>query len=158
MDTHREQVESGYLPGTQSGTAHAKGEYFSLISADDFFDRRKLEMGVSTLSSLPPNVVLACSERVRVDRHGIPLASAAFGTNDVRFVPSVPARSANIRGSFAQSASTTMRTSVLRTVGGFDERFAFEDRPVQILLAMLPDSRFVFVEGSRTFYPYMEST
>lgn len=129
-------VNKGLCRSLNEALGHANGEYFAVISADDLWDSRKLEQHVNQFRVLPPEVAVVYSDAYHVDVNGKILEESHIN----KMIPGMPAPSGNVLSAlldkcFLPVIGTTIRTSALRTVGGYDERLRVEDYDMWLRIA-----------------------
>ncbi|MFN5960585.1 MAG: glycosyltransferase, partial [Verrucomicrobiota bacterium] len=116
--------------------AHASGEFFALISTDDYWLPSKTARQVAALSSLGDDWSVAYSDAICIDAAGHPLPDPFIQSHrSFDQLPSGDILAELIRGPFIPAMSTLVRRSALAKAGTYDESLVYEDYDMWIRLA-----------------------
>jgi hypothetical protein len=116
--------------------AHASGEFFALISTDDYWLPSKTARQVAALSSLGEDWSVAYSDAICIDDAGNPLPDPFIQSHrSFDQLPSGDILAELLRGPFIPAMSTLVRRSALAKAGTYDESLVYEDYDMWIRLA-----------------------
>jgi acetyltransferase-like isoleucine patch superfamily enzyme len=116
--------------------AHASGEFFALISTDDYWLPSKTARQVAALSSLGEDWSVAYSDALCIDATGHPLPDPFIQSHrSFDQLPSGDILAELLRGPFIPAMSTLVRRSALAKAGTYDESLVYEDYDMWIRLA-----------------------
>ena len=115
---------------------YVTGEYMTVVASDDYFLEDSLKLRLECLTETVSDVIF--SECKRVDESSAHLGNISF-TNE-RFVKLVDL---SVRSNFLPAPSAFYKTSVLKSIGGFDESLWFED--LDMWLRLLKTDHKIFL-------------
>jgi acetyltransferase-like isoleucine patch superfamily enzyme len=115
---------------------HATGDFFALISTDDYWLPGKTASQVNTLSSRGDKWSVAYSEALCIDEAGNPLPDPFIRSHrSFDELPSGDILAELLRGPFIPAMSSLVRRSALAKAGSYDESLIYEDYDMWIRLA-----------------------
>ena len=135
--------------------SQATGEYFTIIG-DDIVTKDRYVHDVNLLSKEPDAILISSAvTEFREKNYSLDAESSPAKAKAKLTIESLV--SAWLIGSKISTPSVTFRTAHLKSIGGFDEDFRFEDRPLYVELAMrrIP---FLVSKSSLTFYRRTKSS
>lgn len=107
---------------------HARGNFFTIISADDTWEPKKLELHINLFRNSSQDVAVIYSDVTHIDTNGAVLIDSHlknyFSLSEPpsgKLFPFLSERN------FIPAIGTTMRTSILKDLGGYDEKLRYED-------------------------------
>jgi hypothetical protein len=116
--------------------AHASGEFFALISTDDYWFPQKTSRQAAALSSLGEAWSVAYSDAICIDDAGNPRPDPFIRSHrSFDLLPSGDILAELLRGPFIPAMSTLVRRSALAKAGTYDESLVYEDYDMWIRLA-----------------------
>jgi glycosyltransferase involved in cell wall biosynthesis len=116
--------------------ALATGKYFSIISADDLWHGKKIELHVNAFAKLTENFCVVYSDACHIDSAGKVINESHLKSilgNSIP--PSGKVLTFLLERNFIPSIGATIRTSALREIGGYDERLRYEDYDMWLRLS-----------------------
>jgi glycosyltransferase involved in cell wall biosynthesis len=118
---------------------HCRGEFISIVSADDYYEPEKIERQHRFWGELDGSVAAVFSNARRVDDRGRELGLAYDG------VPPAEGRIFHrlIEGNFIVAPSVMARRTALEEVGGYDESLFYEDYDMWLRLADRYEFRYL---------------
>lgn len=106
----------------------AKGEWLAILDADDVYLNTKLERQVQLIDSASPDIVLVGTDSYEIDKSGVRHAKQSYPVSGQDLVKALTRRKR-----FPPHSSIMYRTSVIRSLGGFNVRFSrAEDYDLQL--------------------------
>jgi glycosyltransferase involved in cell wall biosynthesis len=117
-----------------------RGEFVSIISADDYYEPDRIERQYRFLADLEPSTAALFSNGRVVDEHGREIgvtSPAAAPPADGRIFERL------IDGNFITAPTVLARRSAVEEVGGYDESLAYEDYDMWLKLADRYEFRFL---------------
>jgi GT2 family glycosyltransferase len=135
------------------GLQAATGEFISVIG-DDLVLPRRYSDDVQILSE-NLDCGFVCSQVSLIDEANTPLLGFESWTNsgvEGRFLETP--EKVLLRGSKALTPTLTFRTALLRAIGGWDEEYLIEDKPLLIKLAKLKVAGYFYARQSTLYRRY----
>jgi glycosyltransferase involved in cell wall biosynthesis len=123
-------TNSGYCRAFNQGLAFATGDYTIDLATDDIMMPEKIERQVNHFSSLDENYGVTFTDAVYVDKNGKYLRDHFDHLLKKKLIHHIPEGDVYrdvLSTYFIASPTMMIRTKVLRELGGYDERLAYED-------------------------------
>lgn len=119
---------TGPCRSLNDGIARARGEYVALLSGDDAWLPRKLEVQVAQLDALPAAVGVAYGDAYLMDESGDELPGRFVETHrSFDAPPEGDLFEVLLESNFIPGPATLFRRRCLEETGAFDESLAYED-------------------------------
>jgi glycosyltransferase involved in cell wall biosynthesis len=141
------EVNRGVCATFNEALRAVETEYVAFIAADDFMMEQRISRQVAMLQGAGPDFAVACSEVHLVDETGTSIVGNLAGDHDLAAGAVVrPAAEATpwgedgffeamLEAPLVMAPSALIRTSALRSIGGYDEALSFEDWDAWLRLA-----------------------
>lgn len=132
---HREN--KGLISTLNEGLSYAKGELFCAIASDDIMLQNRLEEQVTYMQK-NPEFAMCFSKMMTIDNNNKILGytkNKHIETGDVFYQL--------YKTNFINAASAMHRTEVLRSIGGYSDKYKFEDYPLWLAIAQKHKIGFV---------------
>ncbi|HEY1921672.1 MAG TPA: glycosyltransferase [Tepidisphaeraceae bacterium] len=125
----RHEKNMGLCRSLNEAVSLSRGEYISLVAADDVWLPHKIAMQVEMLEKLPRKVGVAYTDAFQIDEHGnvLPKRFIEDHRRSLTSPPTGDVQEQLWRGNFVPAMSTLVRSEVYKTIGGYDETLAYED-------------------------------
>ena len=115
---------------------NAKGKYFELIACDDLMHPEKTSRQVSYLEATNNSVAMVYTDALLInddgsDRYGLFIQRS----RDFEQLPSGKIYDVLLEENFIPAMSVMIKTAIIKSLGGFDEKLSFEDHDMWLRLA-----------------------
>ncbi|HVN90874.1 MAG TPA: glycosyltransferase [Candidatus Binataceae bacterium] len=147
-----EQTNAGPAAARNAGIAIARGEYIAFLDSDDAWLPDKLQLLVDAIERNPA-AVLAFSDVIPTDDHGLPLADSLIGSRFAH-APSMEEMLACWWPIYP--SAVLIKRATVTTCGGFDEGFdrpGYEDPLLWLKARQLGE--FAYVDRPLTCYRHL---
>lgn len=130
--------------------SHASGKYCAFISADDFMLPGRITTQVNAFKKLSDEYGVIFSDALLVDDNNNYLSQTFIQRLGRNISEETQTYQTLLEGNFIPAMSTLVKLSLIREVGGFDERLIYED--YDMWLKLTQKCKFLFIDIPQVVY------